>query len=377
MNIEVLLILIIAALSCVSVGIFLMLRNLSMMADAMSHTILLGIVLGFFISKSIHSPILLVCGVLIGLLSSFAISLLEKTKRMSEDAAIGIIFPLFFGSAVILITLFASNVHLDLDSVLLGEVTFAPLSRMIFFGVSMPTSLVWLSGGLILNVVCITLFYKELKITSFDPVLATITGISIVAIQYGLMGLVSLTSVLAFDAIGSILVIAFMIGPAMSGRLVSNTLEEMIVASIIFTLVNTVIGYFLSLFFDVSVAGMIATVTGVTFLITVCVAPEKGVITQIIKRQTKKRLFEQELLLLHLQSHEHELDYAIEAGKKTILFHLHWDEKKFAAVSEKLIVNNEIECENDVYFLTEKGSMHVEYVRAFYKIKHIKKEQIG
>ncbi len=376
MNVEVLLILIVASLACVSVGVFLMLRNLSMMTDAISHTILLGIVIGFFISHSINSPILLVCGVLVGLFSSWLITLLKKTERLGEDAAIGLVFPLFFGVAVILITLFAGNVHLDLDSVLLGEVTFAPLSRVTILGVSVAYSLAWLTLGLVLNAGFIFLFYKELKISSFDPVMATLSGFSVVVIQYLLMTFVSLTSVLAFDAIGSILVISLMVGPAMSARLVTHQLGEMIVASVIYALVNTTLGYFASIYFDVSVAGMIATVTGVTFLITVCVAPEKGVITRIIKRREKTRLFEQELLLLHLKTHEGQEQYKIEAGKKTILEHLGWSESKFDDISKKLVINTEIEEKSGVYYLTKKGQKHVAYISEFYGLPSARKNKV-
>lgn len=371
MNMEVLLILLVTSLACVLVGVFLMLRKLSMMTDAISHTILLGIVIGFFIANTLDTPLFLIGGVAIGVLSTWMIGALERTGKVNEDAAIGIVFPLFFGIAVILITLFAGNVHLDLDSVLLGEVTFAPLSRMTVLGISMPKALAGMLLGLLVNVAYIAIFYKELKLSSFDAVLAAVSGFSVMFIQYSLMTVVSFTAVLAFDAVGSILVIALMIGPAMSARLLVDELGEMIVASIIYALVNTFIGYILSIWLDVSVAGMIATVTGITFLITAIFAPETGVITRIIKRQDNKKTFERELLLLHLRTHEGQEDYAEEAGKDTIMHHLHWSDTKFDEISRKLRQDDEITKRDGIYYLTEKGHSHVDYISKFYGLPQL------
>ena len=117
MNVEVLLILLLTSIACASIGIFLYLRKLSMLADAISHTILLGIVVGFFISHSLQSPLFIIFGVAVGILSSWMINMLKNTNKVNEDAAIGVVFPLFFGVAVILLTLFAKNVHIDLVNI--------------------------------------------------------------------------------------------------------------------------------------------------------------------------------------------------------------------------------------------------------------------
>jgi len=374
MNVEVLLILLLTSVACACIGVFLFLRNLSMMTDAISHTILLGIVIGFFISHSLNSPIFIFCGIGIGLLSSWMINMLKNTKKVNEDAAIGIVFPLFFGLAVILLTLFAKNVHIDLDAVLLGEVTFAPLSRMNFLGMSLPTSLVWIAFGTLINLAFIALFYKELKITSFDPIFATLSGFSLALVEYALIALVSLTSVIAFDAVGSILVIALMIGPAITARLLVDELAEMLIASINIGIINCLIGYFASLYFDISVAGTIATVSGLTFLITVLLSARQGVIVRILKRRDHKRRFEKELLLLHLRAHEDTLDYHEEAGRRTILNHLHWNEEKFQKISAQLILDNEIEEDKGVLYLTNKGKKHVDYIQAYYGLPILAKK---
>jgi len=376
LNIEVLLILLLTSIACATIGVFLLLRRLSMMSDAISHTILLGIVLAYFITNSLQSPLFVIGGVAVGLLSAWMINILKNTKKVNEDAAIGIVFPLFFGTAVILLTLFARNVHLDLDAVLLGEVTFAPLSRVDILGVSLPTALVWLSIGTIVNVFFISLFYKELKVSSFDPVFATMSGFSLAIIEYMLIGLASLTSVIAFDAVGSILVIALMIGPAITARLLVDELLELLVAAINIAIINCLIGYFVSLALDVSVAGTIATMSGITFLLTVLFSPRKGVLMRIFRRSEQKNKFEKELLLLHLKTHEKCVDYTEEAGKQTIGQHLHWPNEKVEKMSAQLIKEDEIINKGDIFYLTEKGAQHVAYIRSYYGLPEVAKHQI-
>ena len=136
--IESLYILIITAAACSILGVFLVLRRLSMVSDAISHSVLLGIVIGFFITKDLRSVWLIVAAALFGVFTTMAIEVLIKSRRVGEDAAVGIIFPLFFSIAVILITRFARNVHLDTDMVLMGEVIVAPFNRTTVLGISLP-----------------------------------------------------------------------------------------------------------------------------------------------------------------------------------------------------------------------------------------------
>lgn len=140
--IESLYILIITAAACSILGVFLVLRRLSMVSDAISHSVLLGIVIGFFITKDLRSVWLIVAAALFGVFTTMAIEVLIKSRRVGEDAAVGIIFPLFFSIAVILITRFARNVHLDTDMVLMGEVIVAPFNRTTVLGISLPKALI-------------------------------------------------------------------------------------------------------------------------------------------------------------------------------------------------------------------------------------------
>ena len=219
-QLEIQLIAVLVAVACALPGVFLVLRKMSMMSDSITHTILLGIVLAFFLTHDLSSPLLIVGAALIGVVTVWLTETLNRTRLMSEDSAIGIVFPLLFSIAIILITRYAGSVHLDTDSVLLGELAFAPFNRMVFFGVDIGAKAIYTAGGLLLiNLVFITVFFKELKLVTFDPMLAAVLGFAPAAMHYALMTMVSLTTVGAFEAVGSVLVVAFMIGPPVTAYL--------------------------------------------------------------------------------------------------------------------------------------------------------------
>src|SRR5690606_35691313 len=118
---EILLIAIVVAMACALPGVFLVLRRMALMSDAISHSILLGIVLAFFVTGDVTSPLLILAAAATGVLTVMLVELLNHTRLVREDAAIGLTFPFLFSIGVILIARFAGNVHLDTDAVLLGE----------------------------------------------------------------------------------------------------------------------------------------------------------------------------------------------------------------------------------------------------------------
>ena len=141
-GLEIQLIAILVAGACSILGVFLVLKSMAMVSDAITHTILLGIVLAFFIVHDLNSPLLIIGAGIVGVLTVYLVELLNSTRLLKEDSAIGIVFPLLFSMAVILISKYTKNVHLDVDSVLLGELAFAPFNRIEIFGFSVAKSLV-------------------------------------------------------------------------------------------------------------------------------------------------------------------------------------------------------------------------------------------
>lgn len=290
MLVEIQLIAIVVAVACALPGVFLVLRSMTMLSDAITHTVLLGIVLAFFATQDLNSPLLMLGATLVGVATVWVIGALQRTKLLSGDAAIGIVFPLFFSIAIILITRYAGSVHLDTDSVLMGELAFAPFKRTQLFGMDIGPQALWtMIVILLINSVFILLFYKELKLSTFDAALAAALGFSPVLLHYGLMSLVSLTAVGAYDSVGSVLVVGFMVGPALTGYLLTRQLHHMIWVTVITAVFNSIVGVQLAFAVDASLAGMIAVVTGVTAFAAFLFSPEKGWLKKTLRRSKQQK----------------------------------------------------------------------------------------
>lgn len=292
MIVEITLIAVIVAIACALPGVFLVLRGTTMVSDAITHTVLLGIVLAFFITQDLNSPLLMIGATLVGLATVWAIEALQNTRLVSNDAAIGIIFPLFFSIAIVLITRYAGDIHLDADAVIMGELAFAPFRRLVLFGIDVGPRALWTMSVILLgNGLFIYLFFKELKVTTFDAAFAASIGISPVIVHYALMTSVSLTAVGAYDSVGSILVVGFMVGPALAAYLLTHSLKKMIGLTVIFAMGNSIAGVILAFSFDTTIAGMIAVVTGLTTLVVFVFSPRKGLVkASVVRRREQKRV---------------------------------------------------------------------------------------
>lgn len=276
---EVFLILSLVGGACSLMGTVLVVRNQSMVADALSHSVLLGIVLAFFISGSLDSPLLVLGAALFGVLTVLGIDLLHSQK-ITHDAATGLLFSFFFSVAVILISIFARNVHLDLDMVLMGEVLFAPLHRVDFLGVSLPVSLVKATGLFVVNASFFFFAYQPLKLFLFDERGARLAGVPYRFLQLILLFLVSLTTVLSFDAVGSMTVVVFLVAPAMAALPWVKTFAQLLGLSLLFSTIMIGVGYQLALLYDLTLSGTCA----VTCLLVVCLSLliKKGVFSRLL-----------------------------------------------------------------------------------------------
>lgn len=355
---EIQLIAVIVAVTCALPGVFLVLRKMSMMSDSITHTILLGIVLAFFLTKDLSSPLLILGAALMGVATVWLTEMLNRTRLLAEDASIGIVFPLLFSIAIILITRYAGSVHLDTDAVLLGELAFAPFDRMVVAGVDIGAKAIYTTGVLLLiNLGVIILFFKELKIVTFDPMLAAVLGFLPGVVHYGLMTLVSLTTVGAFQAVGSVLVVAFMIGPPVTAYLLTDDLKKMLLFSGLIGTANGILGYQMAALLDVSIAGSMAVMTGVVFLIVFIFAPRRGLISILRRRRNQKIQFAQMTLLFHLHHHEGSTNEPQEAGIDTIQAHLHWDGDFAKRIMTLLEKENCIEFSGGMVKLTDYGRL--------------------
>jgi manganese/zinc/iron transport system permease protein len=258
----------ITSLACSLPGLFLVLRGVALLSDAMSHAILLGIVSMFLITKQLNSPLLFVGAVLAGIVTVVCTEYLLTFKYIKKDAAIGLVFPLFFSIAVILISTCARTVHLDTDMVLLGELAFAPFNRIVINGIDYGPQSLWIMGTILLiNSSVLWYTYHQLTLTLFDAHFAHSIGRSPTLFFYGLMIITSITAVGAFDVVGSLVVVALMIVPAATALLVAQRLEQVMVVTVVTAAAGALGGYALAIALDASLAGSIAVFLGLQFVI--------------------------------------------------------------------------------------------------------------
>ncbi|AWE07836.1 iron ABC transporter [Lysinibacillus sp. 2017] len=273
---------ILVGVTCGLAGVFLILRKLAMIADAISHTVLFGMVMAFIITQSLSGIWMLVGAAIAGILTTYIVQVLQASG-IQKDAAIGVTFTSLFALGVLLITLFAANVHLDVEHVLMGEIAFVPWDTWTIFSLTMPKA-VWMLGiVLFINIVFLVLLYKELKLTTFDPVYAATIGLPVVLIHYSFMTTISLTTVSSFDSVGAILVIAMLIGPAATAYLISRSITQMFLWSMSFGVMAAVFGYYVAKYLDTSISGMMATAVGFIFIVVF-------VIDKFRQKQIKKSI---------------------------------------------------------------------------------------
>jgi len=223
------------------------------------------------------------------------------------------------------------------DAVLLGELAFTPFDRLVIGGLDIGPRALWLALGVgLLNLAFILLLYKELKLATFDAGLAMALGFSPAIIHYALMSLVSLTAVSSFEAVGSVLVVALMIAPPAAAYLLTDRLPVMLALSAAIGVLSAVTGFYLARLLDGSIAGSIATMTGVFFLLVLLFAPERGLVRRWTRARRQRYQFAGEMLLVHLSQHEHEPEASAEATLEHMARHMHWQPAFGAQVAEQL-----------------------------------------
>lgn len=257
------------AACCGWVGHFLMLRRLSFLGDAVSHSILPGVVLAFlFVSHYAAGP-LAIGACLAGALSVFLSSVIAKKTPLKGDVSLGIVFPVFFAFGVVALTLWAGSTDLDLDCILYGELAFIPFKSWAHLG-DLPLAPwpVVRMGSLLLLVWGLTyLFYKELLLLCFDPTQARALVLPRRTLQgIGLL-LLCMVTLLSFEAVGSLLGVAMLIFPACTARLISQKLSTMLKLSLVFAALYALGGLHLAAFWEASVAAGMVTTALLLFLL--------------------------------------------------------------------------------------------------------------
>ena len=442
-------------------GTFLLLRGMSLTSDAISHTVLLGIVLAFLLMTETFglegdtsSPWLILGASLAGVATVVLTEMLYRSGLVKQDAALGLAFPLLFAIAVILVSRFVDDVHLDEDAVLVGEiglawantnshcfdhcesVTIAPdhpaakqtrqcvncrelgisprdegaefrricsncgdytparayraglLEReplLVFFPKSITVMLLMTA----LTLVFVLLFFKELKLSTFDPGLAQALGFRPGRLNYGLMILVSLVAVGAFDAVGSILVIAFFIVPPAAAYLLTDRLSLMLFASPLIGAAGAVFGYDLArgqlfgvlpvsagiaalnrLFglelverWDSSISASMVLMIFALFLLAWVFSPRYGLLSTMIRRANRRRRFADQVVLAHIHNHQHTALHKTECRMDALHRHFRWRRGRMQRVMARLRALGYVRVVAGIAELTARGDRQVHAFR--------------
>lgn len=281
-----------AAIACALLGNFLVLRKLSMMGDAISHAVLPGLAIAFLVTGARASFAMFVGAAIVGLLTAVFTQWITRFGKVDAGASMGIVFTSLFALGLLLIVQAADQVDLDPGCVLYGAIELTPLDiawRPELFGAELgvPRAALVLAGMMLLNLGFVVCFFKELRIVSFDPELASTMGIRADVMHYLLMALVAMTTVAAFEAVGSIIVIAMLIVPAATAHLLTDRLWVMVALSTVFAAGSAVLGHLSALivpgwfgFEDTSTSGMMAVVAGLLFAVALFAAPKYGVLAK-------------------------------------------------------------------------------------------------
>ncbi|MFP4504832.1 MAG: metal ABC transporter permease [Cyclobacteriaceae bacterium] len=280
------------AVSCGLLGVFLVLRKMAMVGDAISHAVLPGIVIAYLVAETRDTLPMLIGAAALGVLTTVMIELLYRKARLQSDASIGITFTWLFAVGIILISLFTGQVDLDQECVLYGEIAYVPLDIWLTdSGLNLGPRTPWILGGvLMLLLLMIGLGYKGLQITTFNPEYAAALGISTAFWHYLLMSAVSITTVLSFESVGAILVVAFLIVPPATAYLLTDRLKTMLWLTVLLGFLSSLLGYFLASWIDGSIAGAMSVVAGVFFTLALLFSPRQGYLMK--RRKSSQQAFE-------------------------------------------------------------------------------------
>ena len=280
------------AVACALPGNFLVLRRMSMMGDAISHAVLPGLAIAYLLTETRSSFTMFLGAAVVGVLTALFTQWISRFGNVDRGASMGIVFTTLFAVGLLLIVQAADHVDLDPSCVLYGAIELTPLDTAFDFKfgkalVQVPRAAVVLSMVVAINLAFVCLFFKELRISSFDPALATTLGFDADKMHYLLMTVVAMTTVAAFEAVGSIIVIAMLIVPPATAHLLTDRLDRMVVLSIIIAVSAAGLGHVGALFIPywlgfkgTSTSGMMAVAAGAIFVMALLFAPKHGVVAR-------------------------------------------------------------------------------------------------
>jgi manganese/zinc/iron transport system permease protein len=326
------------AVASALLGNFLILRRMSMLGDAITHAVLPGLAVAFFVSHSRSSLPMFLGAVIVGILTAFFTEWIRRVGKVDEGASMGVVFTSLFALGLVMIVQAADKVDLDAGCVLYGSIELTPLDTVLLLerpakegaskderrmsrqrwvdqgapakegaskderrtssqrwvdqGAPVPRAFLTLGVVTVVNLLFVVMFYKELKLSSFDPELATTTGFNASLMHYLLMVLVAVTAVASFESVGSVLVVAMFIVPPATAYMLTDRLHVMIGLSLIVAILSAILGHVSALvvpgwfgFQSTTTAGMMAVAAGGLLLCATLLGPRHGILVKLVRRQ--------------------------------------------------------------------------------------------
>lgn len=280
------------AVACALPGCFLVLRKMSMMGDAISHAVLPGLAIAFLLTGTRASVPMFLGAAIAGVLTALFTQWITRFGNVDRGAAMGIVFTTMFALGLLLIVRAADHVDLDPSCVLYGAIELTPIDLVTLLGYDVPRAAIVNGSVLLLNLGIIILLFKELRLSSFDPDLADTLGFSSQFIHYLLMTMVAVTTVAAFETVGSIIVIAMLIVPPATALLLTNRLLPMLIIASLVSVAAATLGHLGALavpgwfgYASTTTSGMIALAAGIIFLVAWLFSPSTGQLGEWMKRK--------------------------------------------------------------------------------------------
>lgn len=352
---------VLCAISASLLGNFLVLRRMSMLGDAITHAVLPGLAVAFFVSESRSSLPMFIGAVIVGVLTALFTEWIRRFGRVDEGASMGVVFTSLFALGLVMIVQAADHVDLDASCVLYGSIEYTPLDMLTFAGHEVPRAVFVLGLVTALNATFVLVFFKELKISSFDPALATTTGFNASFIHYLLMILVAITAVAAFESVGNILVVAMFIVPPAAAYMLTDRLALMIWLSTLIATLSAIFGHLAAIevpgwfgFRSTTTSGMMATVAGLVLFFCAMFGPKYGIATRYFRRLLlAQRILADDIVALLYRWEENEKPSTLRFAEiEKILFCTRW---ALGLASRQLTRSGELLILQDTMQLTESG----------------------
>jgi ABC-type Mn2+/Zn2+ transport system permease subunit len=264
--------------SCALAGCYLVLRRMSLLGDAISHAVLPGLVIAYLLTGRLSGWPMLAGALALGLMTAWLTAAVRDWAGVSEDAGMGVVFTTLFALGVVLLYR-AGNADLDPGCVLYGLLELAADDTVPFLGAEVPRAVFTLAPVLLLVAGALVVAWKEVQTVSFDPALAVALGIPALAVHQVMLALVAVVVTASFEAVGSILVVAMLVVPPVTARMLTGRLDRMYLLSALIAAASAAVGVTLAAWWNTSAAGMMAVSAGAMMLLAWLFGPH-GLVSQ-------------------------------------------------------------------------------------------------